>query len=328
MRKVVAYGEIMMRLTPQNFESLEDCSKLDLCYGGTESNVLVALSHLGDKTDYLTKLPDNQLGEAVTRHLLRHQVGVDNIVYGGTTLGIYFMEQGYGTRPSSVLYHRKQAVINTLTEDDFNYDEIFNGANWFHVTGISLAISEASKNVSLRLCKEAKKRNITVSFDFNYRATLWGIEEARSVYKEIMEYVDVCFGNAFDLNNFMEINEETNDKSINKFLTQYNVKYLIHTTRNIIDATNHELSAHLYSTNNEVHTNTKRFEVLDRIGGGDAFVAGIIHVLNKDMNNTEEALALGINLGVLKHLVSGDVLGLSNREIKKWLNNQSKDVIR
>lgn len=328
MRKIVAYGEIMMRLTPQNFESLEDCNKLDLCYGGTESNVLVALSHLGDETDYLTKLPDNQLGEAVTRHLLRHQVGVDKIVYGGTTLGIYFMEQGYGTRPSSVLYHRRQAVVNTLKEEDFNYDEVFNGASWFHVTGISLAISEASKKVAIRLCKEAKKRNITVSFDFNYRATLWGIEEARATYKEIMEYVDVCFGNAFDLNNFMEITEETDEKSINKFLSTHNVKYLIHTKRNIVDATNQELSAHLYSLDTQLHTESKQFEVLDRIGGGDAFVAGIIHVLNKDISNISEALSLGIDLGILKHLVAGDVLGLSNREIKKWLSNQNKDVIR
>lgn len=322
MNKIVAYGEIMMRLTPENLLSLEDATKLDLCYGGTESNVLVALSHLGDKTSYLTKLPDNQLGEAVKRHLLRHEVGVEQIVYGGSMLGIYFMEQGFGSRPSSVLYHRKSAVINTLSEDDFNYDEVFEGASWFHVTGISLAISEASKNVTLRLCKEAKKRNLIVSFDFNYRATLWGLDEAREVYKEIMQYVDICFGNLFDLNNFMEID------NIKDFLKQYNVKYLIHTKRNIIDANNQELSAHLYSIDNEYHTNEKQFEVLDRIGGGDAFVAGIIHTLNKDINNVKEALELGIDLGILKHLVVGDVLGLSGREIEKWLKNRSKDVIR
>lgn len=113
MNKIVAYGEIMMRLTPQNLASLEDANTLDLCYGETESNVLVALSHLGDETSFLTKLPDNQLGEAVTRHLLRHQVGVSDIVYGGSMLGIYFMEQGFSSRPSSVIYHRKAAVINT-----------------------------------------------------------------------------------------------------------------------------------------------------------------------------------------------------------------------
>ena len=324
MNKIVAYGEIMMRLTPQNLASLEDANTLDLCYGGTESNVLVALSHLGDETSFLTKLPDNQLGEAVTRHLLRHQVGVSDIVYGGSMLGIYFMEQGFSSRPSSVIYHRKAAVINTLSINDFDYDKVFNGASWFHVTGISLAISEASKLVAIKLCQEAKKRNITVSFDFNYRATLWSLDEAKDAYKEIMEYVDICFGNSFDLTNFMDIS----DNSIKTFLKQYNVKYLIHTTRNIIDANTQELSGHLYSADLELHTEAKGFEVLDRIGGGDAFVAGIIHVLNKDINNLSDALSLGIDLGILKHLVSGDVLGLSGREINKWLNNSKKDVIR
>ena len=324
MNKIVAYGEIMMRLTPQNLASLEDANTLDLCYGGTESNVLVALSHLGDETSFLTKLPDNQLGEAVTRHLLRHQVGVSDIVYGGSMLGIYFMEQGFSSRPSSVIYHRKAAVINTLSINDFDYDKVFNGASWFHVTGISLAISEASKLVAIKLCQEAKKRNITVSFDFNYRATLWSLDEAKNAYKEIMEYVDICFGNSFDLTNFMDIS----DNSIKTFLKQYNVKYLIHTTRNIIDANTQELSGHLYSADLELHTEAKGFEVLDRIGGGDAFVAGIIHVLNKDINNLSDALSLGIDLGILKHLVSGDVLGLSGREINKWLNNSKKDVIR
>lgn len=324
MNKIVAYGEIMMRLTPQNLASLEDANTLDLCYGGTESNVLVALSHLGDETSFLTKLPDNQLGEAVTRHLLRHQVGVSDIVYGGSMLGIYFMEQGFSSRPSSVIYHRKSAVINTLSINDFDYDKVFNGASWFHVTGISLAISEASKLVAIKLCQEAKKRNITVSFDFNYRATLWSLEEAKNAYKEIMEYVDICFGNSFDLTNFMDIS----DNNIKTFLKQYNVKYLIHTTRNIIDANTQELSGNLYSADLELHTESKRFEVLDRIGGGDAFVAGIIHVLNTDINNLSDALSLGIDLGILKHLVSGDVLGLSGREINKWLNNSKKDVIR
>ena len=328
MKKIVAYGEIMMRLTPENFTSLEDVNKLDICYGGTESNVLVALSHLGNKTSYLTKLPDNQLGEAAKRHLLRHEVGIDNVIFGGSTLGLYFMEKGYGSKVSNVIYHRKESVINTLSEDDFDYDNVFNGASWFHVTGISLAISEASKAVATRLCKEAKKRNITVSFDFNYRSTLWGLEEAKNAYKDIMKYVDVCFGNAFDLENFMDIKEENVINSVRHFLNKYDVKYLIHTQRNIIDANNQELSGHLYTANNEYHTDTKRFEVLDRIGGGDAFVAGIIHILNNDFTMIEKALSLGIDLGILKHLVAGDVLGLSGKEINAWLSNQNKDVIR
>ena len=143
-----------------------------------------------------------------------------------------------------------------------------------------------------------------------------------------MEYVDICFGNSFDLANFMEINKSSEENTIKHFLKEYDVKYLIHTKRNIIDANIQELSGHLYSLDESYHTDARRFEVLDRIGGGDAFVAGIIHILNNDIKNVEEALSLGIDLGILKHLVSGDVLGLSGNEIRKWLNNRSKDVIR
>ena len=193
--KIVAYGEIMMRLTPQDYTQLSESQVFDACYGGTESNVLVALSHLGNKTSYVSKVPDNSLGEGVRRHLLRHEVGVDHLLMGGSMLGIYFLEQGYGNKPSKVIYHRKNAVVNTILEDDLDYDEIFKDASWFHITGISLAISENSKNVSFRLCKEAKKRNVKVSFDFNYRATLWTIEKAYNTFKKIMPYVDVCFGN-------------------------------------------------------------------------------------------------------------------------------------
>ena len=199
--KVLAYGEIMLRLSTADYTRLEDTDNFDACYGGTESNVLVALSHLGDETSYISKVPNNALGEGVIRHLRKHNVGLEHLLVGGSTLGIYFLQPGFGSLPSKVIYHRKGAVVNTILEDDLCYDEIFNGVSWFHVTGISLAISENSKKVSIRLCKEAKKRGVKVSFDFNYRATLWTIDEAKVAFNEIMQYVDVCFGNQYDLKN-------------------------------------------------------------------------------------------------------------------------------
>lgn len=326
MKKIVAYGEIMMRLTPFDYTPIEDSLSFSACYGGTESNVLVALSHLRNETSFVSKVPDNSLGEGVLRHLLKNRVGVDNLMQGGSTLGLYFMEQNYGSRSSKVIYHRKNAVINSLNEDDFDYDKIFVNASWFHVTGISLAISNNSKKVALRLAKEAKKRNIKVSFDFNYRSTLWSLAEAQVAYKEIIPYVDVCFGNLFDLNNLL------NEKTIEVFLKKYNISYLINTSRTIIDSNNHSMYATAYYVKNnkveEIKTNEEAFEVLDRIGGGDAFVAGIIHILNQDFSNINEALILGLKLGVLKHLIKGDVLSLNQTEINEWLNNQKRDVVR
>lgn len=329
--KIVAYGEIMMRLSPLENTSLKDATVLDACYGGTESNVLVALSHLGNKTSFVSKVPNNSLGEGVKRHLLRHEVGVEHLILDGAMLGIYFLEPGFGPLPSKVTYHRKNAVVNTLLEDDLNYDEIFKDASWFHVTGISLAISKNSKDVSLRLCKEAKKRNVKVSFDFNYRSTLWTKEEAKEVYKEIMQYVDVCFGNLYDINTFIDINENNELDSINRFLENYNVNYLLNTNRKIINASTQSLKASIYYRNNNkvevLTTNEETFEVLDRIGGGDAFVAGVIHILNKDYSNIKEAIELGLKCDVLKHFVKGDVLALSKKEIEEFVN-VSKDVIR
>ena len=328
--KIVAFGEIMMRLSPQDYIQIEDASTFDACYGGTESNVLVALSHLGNETSFVSKVPNNSLGEGVLRHLLRHGVGVDHLLMDGSMLGIYFLEQGYGNKPSKVIYHRKSAVVNTILEEELNYDEVFENASWFHVTGISLAISKNARNVSLRLCKEAKKRNIKVSFDFNYRATLWSLEEAKVAFEEIMPYVDVCFGNIFDLNN-LGIKEENNEKTIECFLKTYNVSYLLHTSRTIIDAMTQALKAHVYFLdNNQIKslcTDEEKFEVLERIGGGDAFVAGIIHILNNDFNNIKDALALGLKCDILKHLVRGDVLSLRKKEIEEFMN-KGKDVIR
>lgn len=328
--KIVAYGEIMMRLSSQDYIQIEDATSFSACYGGTESNVLVALSHLGNETSFVSKVPNNALGEGVLRHLLRHQVGVNHLLMDGSILGIYFLEQGYGNKPSKVIYHRKNSVVNTILENDLNYEEIFKDASWFHITGISLAISENSRKVSLRLCKEAKKRNIKISFDFNYRATLWTLEEARKAFIEILPYVDVCFGNLYDLNN-LGINENSKEETIKLFLNKYNISYLLNTNRTIIDALTQSLSANLYYLkNNEViaiRTEEEKFEVLDRIGGGDAFVAGVIHILNQDYENKQKALDLGLKCDILKHLVRGDVLSLSKREIDEFINT-GKDVIR
>lgn len=330
--KICAYGEIMMRLSPLNYIQTEDATNFEACYGGTESNVLVALSHLGNQTSFISKIPNNSLGEGVLRHLLRHNVGVSHLIMDGTTLGIYFMEQGFGSKASKVIYHRKNSEINTLKEDDFDYDEVFKDASWFHITGISLAISKNSKDVSLRLVKEAKKRNIKVSFDFNYRSTLWSIDEAKEAYKEIIKYVDVCFGNVFDINNFLDFKEDDDNKTIEKLLKTYNISYLINTKRTIIDSNNHSLKANLFylheGTLISISTDEERFEVLDRIGGGDAFVAGVIHILNDNFTDLSQTLQLGLKCGILKHLVKGDVLSLSKNEIYNWMKNQSKDVVR
>lgn len=327
MKKITAFGEIMMRISPKDNMLIEDTDQFDTYYGGTESNTLVTLSALGNKTTYITKIPSDSLGKGVVRHLRKHNVGLEGVVFGGDGLGLYFMEQGFGQRPSKVIYHRKGSSVNTLTIDELDLDLIFENANWFHVTGISLAISQNAKELSLELVKEAKKRNMIVSFDFNYRSKLWTIEEARDTYMEIMPYIDVCFGNVFDINNFLLIKENTNELTINKLLSMYNIKYLINTKRDIINSNSHKISAHAYTLNNQYHTDEASFEILDRIGAGDAFVAGVVHVLNQNINDIDKALEYGMKCDILKHFVKGDILSITQEEIENF-KLEGQDVVR
>ena len=328
MNKIVAFGEIMLRLTPRNNNIIEESKEFDAYYGGTESNTLVTLSSLGNKTTYITKLPKDELGKGVVTHLRKHNVGLEGIVYGGDHLGLYFMEQGFGGRPSKVLYHRKGSSINTLKYEELNIDGIFKDASWFHLTGITLGISENAKKLAILLCKEAKKRKMNISFDFNYRSKLWTIDEAKGAYQEIMEYVDVCFGNVFDLNNFLDIK---GNNTIKEFLTKYQVKYLINTKRAVINTNTHNIAGCAYQVINdkliEYTTNSYTFEILDRIGAGDCFDAGIIHILNQNNDKIQQALDLAIKCDILKHFVKGDVLSATLDEVLNF-NPICQDVKR
>ena len=327
MKKITAFGEIMMRITPKDNMLIEDTDQFETYYGGTESNTLVTLSSLGNKTTYITKIPNDSLGKGVMRHLRKHNVGLEGVILGGDSLGLYFMEQGFGQRPSKVIYHRKGSSVNTLKLAELDIDKIFENANWFHVTGISLGISEHAKELAIELVKIAKERKMIVSFDFNYRSKLWTIESAREAYKEIMPYVDVCFGNIFDLNNLLLIKEEDDNKTINKLLSMYNIKYLINTKREIINSNSHSISAHAYTKETNYQTEKYSFEILDRIGAGDAFVAGVVHVLNQDINDIDNALKFGVKCDILKHFVKGDVLSITKEEVENF-KLEGQDVIR
>ena len=175
--KVVAMGEIMLRLTPPDYTRIEQAGSFLANYGGGEANVIVSLSHLGHSCYFVSKLPPNQLGDGAIEHLLSHGVNTDYVVRGSSTMGIYFLESGFGGRPGRVIYNRKHSAITRITEEELNFDEIFKDATWFHLSGITLALSEKTRSVALTALKYAKKSNVKVSFGFNYRAQLWAVEE-------------------------------------------------------------------------------------------------------------------------------------------------------
>ena len=196
---------------------------------------------MGHKTYFMSKLPPNQLGDGAITHLLSHGVDTRYVVRGSSTIGIYFLETGFGGRPSKVIYNRKHSAITRIQEDEFDWDEIFTDATWFHLSGITLALGERVRTVAMRAVKEAKKHNVPVSFDFNYRSKLWTVEEARPVYKEFMDYVNIVFASFYDANTILEIpldddfeGTTLSEKRRNvfpKMIKKYNLHYIFGTDR-------------------------------------------------------------------------------------------------
>ena len=323
--KILSFGEIMLRLTPPSHGLISESRAFDACYGGTESNVMVCLSCLGHNTEYITALPADDLGDATVRHLRSYGVETKHIIRSGDRMGLYFLEEGQGERATKVIYMRKGSEASKLDENAFDLDEIFEGCSLFHISGISFAISDGARRLSFRLLKEAKRRSIPVSFDFNYRGKLWAIEEAAKVYKEIIPYVDIVFCAEKDLTTFLGTGRE-------RFHSEFSAPVLIVRERQWLSDSRCAVS--LYAsrrTENGIKSfsieNTE-FSAYEKIGSGDAFAAGVLHILSVDEDNIEEALRWGLGCFVLKHSQRGDVLTQSKSAIEAYITNFSKDVSR
>lgn len=321
----------MLRLSTPDYRTINQTRSYNANYGGGEANVAVSLAHFGHNTYFMSKLPPNQLGDGAIKHLKGHGVNTDYVVRGSTTLGIYFVETGFGGRPSKVLYNRKHSAITRITVEEFDFDEIFKGATWFHLSGITLALGHRVRTVALKACEYAKKYGVKVSFDFNYRATLWDVEEAIPEYKKIMPYVDVVFASFYDANTILGIplDENLKDESMPvrrenvfaKMIDKYNLSYVFGTDRVVYSATENSLAGYYYAKGYKGKTDPIRFNILDRIGGGDAFASGVIHGLLKDYNNPYYAVNFGVNTSVLKHTILGDACVLSVEDIESFMDH-------
>ena len=333
----------MMRLSTPDYSTIDQTHSFLANYGGGEANVAVALEHMGHRTFFMSKLPPNQLGDGAITHLHSHNVDTRYVVRGSTTIGIYFLETGFGGRPSKVIYNRKHSAITRISESEFDFEEIFNDATWFHLSGITLALGDKVRKVALRAVKEAQKHGVPVSFDFNYRSKLWTIEEARPVYKEIMKYVDIVFASFYDANTILEIpldkdfdGTTLSEKRRNvfpKMIRKYNLKYIFGTDRVVYTATDNSLAGYYFSVqNNELKcelTEPIRFNIYDRIGGGDAFASGVIHGLLLDYENPAYAVRYGLSTSVLKHTIYGDASTFSCEDIETFMAaNGSAEVVR
>ena len=312
--KILAYGEIMLRLKATG-GSIATSASFEACYGGTEANVLACMAGLGHETSYLTALPATELGQAVLNHLSAYNVDTSDVVVRGDTLGMYFVEDGTASRGSNVLYLRKHSEFTRLTVDDVNFDKVFKDVSLFHVSGISFALSESSRQLAYRLMDEAKKRKIKISFDFNYRAKLWSVDTAREQLVKAATNADILLASTLDLTTILQVSEE-------EFFRKYPCEYLILRDRKVLSATEHSVMVKvLHKTENGVDSYLfpqTAFPVSEKIGGGDAFDGCMLHALLVNADNLKDATLFGVAGFMLKHQQKGDTFTASERDVAKF----------
>jgi len=300
-KKVVTLGEIMLRLSTPGFERFVQSDSLDVCYGGGEANVAVAISNYGLDGVFVTKVPDNAIGQSAINAVRRFGVDTQFIAKGGKRLGIYFLETGASVRASQVIYDRAGASIAEAEITDFDFDKIFEGASWFHTTGITPALSDKSAALTLAALKAAKAKGLTTSIDLNYRKKLWSKEKAKSVMTELCQYVDVCIGNEEDAETTLGFKPEGTDvtkgelnldgyKSVFKQMKdKFGFKYIASTLRESHSASDNGWSALLYDGTEFYHTKKYELRIVDRVGGGDSFASGLIYALATGKNLKDAA---------------------------------------
>ena len=330
--KYLTFGEIMLRLKSHGHERFFQSPMLEATFGGGEANVAVSLANYGEDVGFLSVLPKNAIGDECIKELRRFGVDTSRVVRGGERLGIYFLETGANQRPSKVVYDRAYSAIAMAKPGDIDWEKTFAGVEWFHITGITPAISESAMELSLESVKEAKKRGITVSCDLNYRKNLWKYgKKASEVMRELANYVDVAIANEEDVQKSLEITTDVNvesgelDRSKykalgDKVLAAYpDMKMIAITLRESKSADWNGWAACL--NDREHFYESKRYEIrdiIDRVGGGDSFAGGLIYGLN-NYESRQQALEFAVAASCLKHSIDGDFNRVDVDEVEKLM---------
>ena len=329
MKKIVTMGEIMLRLSTPNNEKFIQADEFDINYGGGEANVAVSCANYGHKAEFVTAVPANEIGDCAVAALNKYGVQTDHIAHCGERLGIYYLETGASVRPSKVVYDRAHSSISTATAKDFDFDAIFKGADWFHFTGITPAVSDSAAELTEAALKAAKKHGVTVSCDLNFRKKLWSSEKAKKVMTNLMQYVDVCIGNEEDADLVLGYKPGATDvtkgdlelagyKDIFQMCKDLGFKYAISSLRVSHSASDNGWSACIYEAKSGEFYHSKTYSlhpIVDRVGGGDSFAGGTICGF-LDGKNFKDALEFGVAASALKHTIPGDFNLVSRKEVE------------
>ena len=330
MAKIITFGELMLRLQPNNYERFVQASQVEFSFGGGEANVAVSLANYGMDTAFVTKLPAHAIGQAAVNSLRRYGVDTSMIVRGGDRIGIYFNEKGASQRGSVCIYDRANSAIAKADATDFDWDKIFDGAEWFHFTGITPALGQNVADICLDACKAAKAKGIKISCDLNYRGKLWTRAQARETMTKLCKYVDVCISNEEDAKDVFGIEAEATDiysgeinhegyKSVAKQLAdKFGFEMVAITLRESHSASANGWSAMLYNVAEDQYCFSKKYEltIIDRVGGGDSFGGGLIYSILSG-KDTQAAVEFAVAASALKHTIGGDYNMVTVAEVEK-----------
>jgi 2-dehydro-3-deoxygluconokinase len=337
MKTIVTFGEIMLRLAPPGFQRFIQAQSFDVIYGGGEANVAVSCANYGLQVNYVTRLPKNDIGDACLNYIRQYGVGTDHIVRGGDRLGIYFLESGAVQRGSKVIYDRAGSALATIETGMVNWDAVFADAGWFHWTGITPAISEGAAAACLEGVKAAKKAGVTVSCDLNYRSKLWKWgKEPGEVMEELVSYTDVAIGNEEDAAKVFGIHAPEVDVTkgnveadayvyvCNQLKERFpNLQTIAITLRGSLSASHNTWSAILWD-DGEIYTAPTYdiTHIVDRVGGGDSFMGGLIYGL-LSYDNGQDAINFAVAASALKHSIIGDFNLVSVDEVEKLMGGDA-----
>ena len=328
--KVVTFGEIMLRLAPEGYLRFTQADKFGVVYGGGEANVSVSLANYGLDSAFVTKLPKHEIGQAAVNSLRQFGVDTSMIVRGGDRVGIYFNEKGASQRGSVCIYDRANSAIAKAAREDFDWDAIFEGADWFHFTGITPALGANVVEICKDACRAAKAKGLKISCDLNYRGKLWTRDQARAAMTELCEYVDVCISNEEDAKDVFGIEAEATDiyggklnhdgyKSVAKQLAdKFGFEYVAITLRESRSAFDNGWSAMLYDVKADEYCFSKKYDlhIIDRVGGGDSFGGGLIYALMTG-KTAQGAVEFAVAASALKHSIEGDYNMVTLAEVEK-----------
>ncbi len=340
MKKVVTFGEIMLRLSPQGFLRFSQADSFDVVYGGGESNVAVSLANYGVPVDFVTRLPGNDIGQCALMEMRRRGVGTEKIIFGGDRLGIYFLETGAVSRGSKVVYDRAHSAMAEIGPGMVDWDRALEGAGWFHWTGITPAISQGAADACLEAVKRAGELGITVSTDLNYRAKLWNYGGDReAIMGELTSHCDIILGNEEDAEKHfgikprgLDITTQGEQVKAEAFLSVCQqmmerfprAKKVITTLRGSISASHNTWAGVLYDGKKMYETRQYQItDIVDRVGGGDSFMGGLIYGLMKYGGDDQKALDFAVAASALKHTIKGDANLVTVEEVEKLMGGDA-----